>query len=280
MTTVWAGGGVRGGQVIGKTDATGGSVADFGWSGNRDIRPEDVTSTIYSALGIDYTTDASRRSAQPRLRVRPVRERRHVQADRRTVLKFGAWGVGSWVWGDKIEIRWFALPLPTPNSPPNLLRHPIPQIRVILRVVDDATNCPSWRTFRDVVDAVLRTGMVGEEARHGAVAALLQAEQLLEHVQHPARVVAGFGHVLQAEVVGFFSSARLKRAIAPPAITCASSCCNPFGFWPRNGADRADLLLGLDLLDDVARDDVTDLVRDNAGQFVALSACAMRPELM
>lgn len=56
MTTVWAGGGVRGGQVIGKTDATGGSVSDYGWSANRDIRPEDVTSTIYSALGIDYTT--------------------------------------------------------------------------------------------------------------------------------------------------------------------------------------------------------------------------------
>jgi hypothetical protein len=56
MSTVWAGGGVRGGNVIGKTDSTGGNVADFGWSANRDIRPEDVTSTIYSALGIDYTT--------------------------------------------------------------------------------------------------------------------------------------------------------------------------------------------------------------------------------
>jgi hypothetical protein len=56
MTTVWAGGGVRGAQVIGKTDATGQNVVDYGWSGNRDIRPEDVTSTIYSALGIDYTT--------------------------------------------------------------------------------------------------------------------------------------------------------------------------------------------------------------------------------
>ncbi|HXA17668.1 MAG TPA: DUF1501 domain-containing protein [Thermoanaerobaculia bacterium] len=56
MSTVWAGGGVRGAQVIGTTDATGGKVTDYGWSGNRDIRPEDVTSTIYSALGIDYTT--------------------------------------------------------------------------------------------------------------------------------------------------------------------------------------------------------------------------------
>ncbi len=56
MSTVLAGGGIRGGQVIGKTDATGNKVDDYGWSQNRDIRPEDVTCTIYSALGIDYTT--------------------------------------------------------------------------------------------------------------------------------------------------------------------------------------------------------------------------------
>ena len=56
MTTVWAGGGVRGGQVIGKTNATGKDVVEFGWSANRDVRPEDVTCTLYSALGIDYTT--------------------------------------------------------------------------------------------------------------------------------------------------------------------------------------------------------------------------------
>src|SRR5258706_6011110 len=56
MTTVWAGGGVRGAKVIGATDATGGKVTDYGWTGHRDIRPDDVTSNTYSALGIDYTT--------------------------------------------------------------------------------------------------------------------------------------------------------------------------------------------------------------------------------
>jgi len=56
MTTTWAGGGIRGGQVIGKTDSSGTNVTDYQWSANRDIRPEDVTCTIYSALGIDYTT--------------------------------------------------------------------------------------------------------------------------------------------------------------------------------------------------------------------------------
>jgi hypothetical protein len=53
---VFAGGGTRGGRVLGKTNAAGDKVDDYGWSGNRDVRPEDVTSTIYSALGIDYTT--------------------------------------------------------------------------------------------------------------------------------------------------------------------------------------------------------------------------------
>jgi hypothetical protein len=56
MSIVFAGGGTRGGRVIGKTDALGDKVVDYGWSQNRDVRPEDVTCTIYSALGIDYTT--------------------------------------------------------------------------------------------------------------------------------------------------------------------------------------------------------------------------------
>ena len=56
MSIVLAGGGVRGGTMIGKTDPTGAIADEYGWSANRDVRPEDLTSTIYSALGIDYTT--------------------------------------------------------------------------------------------------------------------------------------------------------------------------------------------------------------------------------
>jgi hypothetical protein len=55
MSTVFAGGGVKGGTIIGKTDTTGANIVEYGWKPNRDVRPEDVTSTIYSALGIDYT---------------------------------------------------------------------------------------------------------------------------------------------------------------------------------------------------------------------------------
>lgn len=53
---VFAGGGVRGGRVIGSTNATGGYTQDPGWVRNRSVRNEDVASSIYTALGIDWTT--------------------------------------------------------------------------------------------------------------------------------------------------------------------------------------------------------------------------------
>jgi Protein of unknown function (DUF1501) len=53
---LFAGGGTAGGRVIGRTDDRGDKVLEYQWKANRDVRPEDVTCTIYSALGIDYTT--------------------------------------------------------------------------------------------------------------------------------------------------------------------------------------------------------------------------------
>ncbi len=50
-----AGGGIRRGQVIGKTDDAGGKITDFGWAAKRPIYMEDIACTIYSALGIDWT---------------------------------------------------------------------------------------------------------------------------------------------------------------------------------------------------------------------------------
>ena len=55
MSVAMAGGGVRGGKILGVTDSLGDKAVDYGWSANRDVRPEDITATIYSALGIDYT---------------------------------------------------------------------------------------------------------------------------------------------------------------------------------------------------------------------------------
>lgn len=53
---LFAGAGVVGGRVIGVTDETGASVVEAGWSRQREVRPEDIEATIYSALGINWTT--------------------------------------------------------------------------------------------------------------------------------------------------------------------------------------------------------------------------------
>jgi hypothetical protein len=55
-STLFAGGGVRGGQVLGATTADGRFIERPGGSQERPVSPEDVAATIYSALGIDYTT--------------------------------------------------------------------------------------------------------------------------------------------------------------------------------------------------------------------------------
>lgn len=55
FTVLAAGGGIKGGQIIGKTDATGAKVVDSGWGVRRSIFMEDIATTIYSAMGIDYS---------------------------------------------------------------------------------------------------------------------------------------------------------------------------------------------------------------------------------
>jgi uncharacterized protein (DUF1501 family) len=55
QSVLFAGAGIRGPKVIGQTDAMGSATVESGWARNRDVRPEDVEATIYSALGIDWT---------------------------------------------------------------------------------------------------------------------------------------------------------------------------------------------------------------------------------
>jgi len=55
QSVIFAGSGIKGGRTIGSTDATGASTSEFGWSRRRDIKPEDVEATIYSAMGINWT---------------------------------------------------------------------------------------------------------------------------------------------------------------------------------------------------------------------------------
>jgi uncharacterized protein (DUF1501 family) len=60
QTAVFAGAGVTGGKVIGATSPDGKTITDFGWNGSgatgpRNVWPEDIEATIYSAMGIDWT---------------------------------------------------------------------------------------------------------------------------------------------------------------------------------------------------------------------------------
>jgi hypothetical protein len=55
MSALMVGGGVRGGQAIGVTDATGSAIVTPGWKRDRPIYVEDITATMYSALGVDWT---------------------------------------------------------------------------------------------------------------------------------------------------------------------------------------------------------------------------------
>jgi uncharacterized protein (DUF1501 family) len=58
-TTVLAGGGLKTGQVVGKTDRTGGTVED------RKVTVVDFLSTICQGLGIDYTKNFTTRTGRP-----------------------------------------------------------------------------------------------------------------------------------------------------------------------------------------------------------------------
>jgi uncharacterized protein (DUF1501 family) len=52
---MFAGGGVKGGKVLGATNTDGSIITDPGWSQARPVNPEDVEATIYSAMGINWT---------------------------------------------------------------------------------------------------------------------------------------------------------------------------------------------------------------------------------
>ncbi|MGH9720342.1 MAG: DUF1501 domain-containing protein, partial [Bryobacteraceae bacterium] len=56
QTALFAGAGIQGGRALGSTDDRGAVTRDPGWSRDRDVRNEDIEATIYSALGIDWTT--------------------------------------------------------------------------------------------------------------------------------------------------------------------------------------------------------------------------------
>jgi arylsulfatase A-like enzyme len=58
-SALFAGGGVARGRVVGKTDKTGGTVAD------RPVSPKDVLATVYHLLGYDLETPLTDRLGRP-----------------------------------------------------------------------------------------------------------------------------------------------------------------------------------------------------------------------
>lgn len=56
QAVLMAGARIKGRRTIGQTDERAFAVVEPGWSQDRQIRPEDIEATIYSALGIDWTT--------------------------------------------------------------------------------------------------------------------------------------------------------------------------------------------------------------------------------
>lgn len=69
-TILFAGGGVRGGQVLGASDPTGSEPAD------RPVTPQEVAATVYAALGIDLDTRLPGPDHQliPLVQAAPIRE--------------------------------------------------------------------------------------------------------------------------------------------------------------------------------------------------------------
>jgi len=54
---LFAGAGVRGGRVLGRTDTGGAKCVETGWNLKEQPRTENVVATMYSALGIDWTKE-------------------------------------------------------------------------------------------------------------------------------------------------------------------------------------------------------------------------------
>jgi hypothetical protein len=51
---LFAGGGIKGGRIIGRTDATGENAIETGWKYKMQPKTENIVATLYSALGIDW----------------------------------------------------------------------------------------------------------------------------------------------------------------------------------------------------------------------------------
>jgi len=122
--------------------------------------------------------------------------------------------------------------------------------------------------------------MIEEELVHRARPSLLHAEQLLEHVEHAVRVVAGGGHELQTEVVRLFFVRPAESRHRAAGDDVGQDGLDRSRVLPEEDrADRTDGLLLFHLLDHVTRHDVADLVRQHAGQHVCVVGLGDQPRV-
>ena len=56
---LFAGGGVQGGQLIGRTDAAGEHALETGWKYSMQPKTENIVASVYSALGIDWLKEVT-----------------------------------------------------------------------------------------------------------------------------------------------------------------------------------------------------------------------------
>jgi hypothetical protein len=54
---LFAGAGVKGGSVVGRSDKDGAKCEETGWNRKEQPRIENIVATMYSALGIDWTKE-------------------------------------------------------------------------------------------------------------------------------------------------------------------------------------------------------------------------------
>jgi hypothetical protein len=54
---MFAGAGVKGGLILGRTDSEGAKCLDTGWGRKEQPRMENILATMYSALGIDWSKE-------------------------------------------------------------------------------------------------------------------------------------------------------------------------------------------------------------------------------
>ena len=56
---LFAGGGVKGGRIVGRTDAAGEHVEETGWKYGMQPKTENIVASVYSALGIDWRKEVT-----------------------------------------------------------------------------------------------------------------------------------------------------------------------------------------------------------------------------